>query len=42
MDTYTYNFLVTYGFLGIVFSIGIAWTYWSQYKHRKHHPHHHS
>lgn len=37
MDTYTYNFFVIYGFIGIIALIGIACTYWSQHRHRRHH-----
>ena len=40
MDTYTYNAIMTYGFIGIIAMIGIACTYWSQYKHR-HQQHRH-
>ncbi len=42
MNDYTYRALMTYGFLGIIFSIGIACTYWSQHRHHKRHQHHRS
>ena len=42
MDTYTYNALMTYGFIGVIAVIGIACTYWSQYRHRRKHQHHRS
>ena len=42
MDDYTYRALWTFGPIGVFMIIGIAWTYWSQYKHRKRHQHHRS
>jgi len=36
------SLLEVYAFIGIIASIGIACTYWSQYKHRKRHQHHRS
>ena len=42
MDDYTSRALWTFGPIGVFMIIGIAWTYWSQYRHRKRHQHHRS